>query len=100
MFAGEGDEIIIANESAGFGADNEEDVWAGAEPRGSILVSDDCLASDGAANGGASLFWVCRGDDGREKTLEASDDLLGVNGAAIVLVDVRAELVVLRVHGG
>ena len=100
MLTGEGDEILIANESAGFWADDEEDVWATAKPRGDVFMSNDGLTSDRAAKDVAGLFGVGCGDDRRVKGKGTSDDLLGVNGAAIVLIDVRAELVVLGEHGG
>ena len=88
VLTGEGDEILIANVCAGFGADDEEDVGTGAKAGREVLMPDDRLPANGASEDAASLPWVCWGDDGREKGSGASDDLLGVNGAAIVLVDV------------
>lgn len=46
MGAGEGDEILMAKESAGFGAGDEEDVRALAKSRGKELVPDSGLSVD------------------------------------------------------
>ena len=99
MLTGEGDEILMANVSAGFGADDEEDVWATAKPRGDVLVSNNGLSSGGAAKDVTGLFGVGSGDDCREKGHRPSDNLLGVDCAAIVLVGVDRELVGLGEHG-
>jgi hypothetical protein len=98
--AGEGDEILIANESAGFGADDEEDVGTGPETGGGKLVADDGFSTGSRAEAAATLASVVRGDDGREKTkVEPSNTLLGVDCAAIVLVGVGGELVRVVGHG-
>ena len=46
MFTGEGDEILVTNEGAGFGADDKEDIGAVWKPGGLEFMSKDGLPSD------------------------------------------------------
>ena len=78
--AGEGDDILIAKESTGFWASDEEDVGAAAEARGGELVLNGDFPLDRAAEAVAALARIVRGDDGREKMcVESPSALLSVD---------------------
>jgi hypothetical protein len=90
---GEGEKVAVLSDRAGFKALDEEDVWVGNESGGNKLVTNGDLSLCRGDSGAAVLVGGPRGDDGREKGLALpSVDLLGVNGASIVLITVGDEL--------
>ena len=91
--AGERDEVAMLDDGTGFGALNEDDVGVGDESRWNKLVANGDFSLRCGDKGVAVLVRTARGDDGREKGLViAAEDLLGVDGAAIVLISVGDEL--------
>jgi hypothetical protein len=93
MGTGEREEVTMFDDRAGFGALNEDDVGVGDEMRWNKLVADGDFSLSCGDKGIAVLVRTARGDDGREKGfIVTAEDLLGVNGAAIVLISVGDEL--------
>ena len=87
MGAGERDEVAMLDNGTGFSALNEDDVRVGDEARWNKLVVNGDFSLHCGDKGVTVLVQTARGDDGREKGLVvAAEDLLGVDGAAIVLV--------------
>ena len=94
MGTGNGGEVALAEEGAGIGAGDVEDVGSGPEAGGVELVCDDCFSANLAASNAAALMGFRWGDDGGEDgCAEPSDNLTGVEGAAIVLIGVDSGLV-------
>ena len=93
MGTGEREEVAMFDDRAGFSALNEDDVGVGDEARWNKLMANGDFSLSCGDKGVAVLVQTARGDDGREKGLVvAVEDLLGVNGAAIVLISVGNEL--------
>ena len=99
--AGKGDDVLIAEEGAGFWESDEEDIGAAAKARGSELMLNGDLSLDRAAEAVAALARIVRGDDGCEKMcVESSSALLSVDCSAIVLIGVCGEMVRVEGHEG
>jgi hypothetical protein len=100
MRAGEGDEILITEVGGWFGAGDKENVGTGPETRGNELVSNDGFSVSCTADAVNASKGVCWGDDGRENGgRNSSVVLLGMDGAAIVLVLVDGGVVEVVGHG-
>ena len=89
----EGEEVIVLNDRAGFGALDKEDIGVSDETGWNKLMANGDFSLGCGDSGVAVLVRTTRGDDGHEKGLViAAEDLLGVDGTAIILISVGDEL--------